>query len=105
MAFTWQVIIDGSDISELVEDGATITYGRRSLLEQPSTPTAVLRLLTRDAWPGAAGSYPEFGLGDWATDLSGFTDDYADCLCRGDSPESLSACLWSIDGQYPVRLH
>lgn len=74
MAFSWTVQVDGQNLSEIVEDGATITYGRRNLQDQPDTPVAIVRLLTRDAYPGAAADYPAFGLGDWASDLSGFDD-------------------------------
>jgi len=78
MAFTTRVSIDGANLSPIALEGATITYGRRTMFDQPVVPVAVVSILTRDAYPSAADDYPEFGLGDWASDLSGFTDDYAD---------------------------
>jgi hypothetical protein len=78
VAFTWSVKVDGEDIAAIALAGATIEYGRRSPMDQPSVPVAIVRILTRDAYPGAAEDYPEFGLGDWASDLSGFTDAYSD---------------------------
>lgn len=76
--FRHVVKVDGSDIAPITLAGLRITYGRSTLLEQPSLPTAVIDILTRDALPDAAMDYPEFGLGDWASDLSGFTDAYGD---------------------------
>ena len=76
--FVFRARVDGTDISPIVLAGASIEYGRTTLLEQPNVPVAVLEILTEDAYPPARTLYPEFGLGDWATDLSGFVDVYAD---------------------------
>ena len=76
--FTFTARVDGTDISPIVLAGASIEYGRVSLLEQPNVPVAVLEILTEDAYPPSKTLYPEFGLGDWATGLSGFVDTYAD---------------------------
>lgn len=76
--FVWDVNVDGSNIAPIALAGAYISYGRVSLLDAPAVPVAVLDILTRDAYPAAGDLYPEFGLGDWASDLSGFVDTYAD---------------------------
>ena len=78
MAFSWSVKIDGTNVAPIVLAGAQIEYGRTDIQEQPNVPVAVLELLTRDTSPYVVEDYPEFGLGDWASDLSGFTDDYKD---------------------------
>lgn len=76
--FTIEAKVDGTDIAPITLAGARIDYGRTVITDQPSVPTAVLEILTRDAYPIAGDLYPEFGLGDWASDLSGFADIYAD---------------------------
>lgn len=76
--FTWVAKVDGTDIADLVLDGARIEYGRSSLDEQPGIPLAVLQLPTADKAPTLAASWPEFGLGIPASvSASGYTDTYA----------------------------
>ena len=76
--FEFSARVDGYNIAPIVLAGASVEYGRTSVQEQPDVPVAVLEILTEDAYPQAKTLYPEFGLGDWATDLSGFVDVYAD---------------------------
>ena len=78
MTFTWSAKVDGSNVADIVLAGGSIEYGRTTVQEQPNVPVAVLELLTRDTAAAVVDGYPEFGLGDWASDLSGFDDAYLD---------------------------
>jgi hypothetical protein len=76
MDFTWVCKVDGADIAELVLEGASVSYGRQSLDEQPQPPVAVLELLTKDKAPALVAKWPEFSLGDHSQ-ISGYVDAYA----------------------------
>lgn len=77
MTFAWTVKMHGLNIAGLVVEGATIDYGRTSVFEQPGGPVAVLELLTKDANPDYAGTWPEFDLGGWSMP-SHYVEPYAD---------------------------
>lgn len=75
--FAFVVKVDGTDVAPMVLEGARIDYGRSQIGEQPSPPSAVITLLTEDAYPEFGTTYPEFGLGDHSMP-SGYVDTYAD---------------------------
>jgi hypothetical protein len=76
MDFTWVCKVDGENIADLVVEGATVSYGRNALDEQPQSPVAVLDLLTKDKAPDLSAKWPEFSLGDHSQ-TSGYVDAYA----------------------------
>ena len=64
MTFTWNAVVDGEDIADIVLAGASVSYGRATLFDQPAPPTATLQLVTKDYAPDLAANWPEFSLGD-----------------------------------------
>jgi len=81
--FTWVVSIDSANVADLVVEGATVTYGRTSLDEQPSAPVAVVELLTKDKAPTLVDKWPEFSLG--TPGVSGYVDTYANTYAGASS--------------------
>jgi len=81
--FTWVVSIDSANVADLVVEGATVTYGRTSLDDQPAAPVAVVELLTKDKAPALVDKWPEFSLGTPGT--SGYVDTYANTYAGASS--------------------
>lgn len=75
MSYTWQVLIDGADAAGITLGGASISYGRQTVWEQPRPGYAFLQLLTPDAIPSIGDDYPDLAPGAYGA-RSGFTDGY-----------------------------
>ena len=71
----WEVKIDGGEVAGITLVGARISYGRRTVDEQPAPSSATLTLLTPDASPKIAEDFPDFGPGDFAA-RSGYVQDW-----------------------------
>jgi hypothetical protein len=74
--FRHAVEIDGADIAGITLAGATITYGVSRDGENPTPGSAYFTLVSADAVPNIADTYPGFSWGDRIP--SGFTDEYKD---------------------------
>jgi hypothetical protein len=78
-SFFWEVMVDGTNLANIVPDTeAQITYGRTDIEDAVTPTTCTLSLITIDSadYPAQLdGSYPEFTLGGIP---SGFTDIYID---------------------------
>jgi hypothetical protein len=90
MSFTWNAVVDGEDIAEIVLAGASVSYGRSTLFDQPAPPTATLQLVTKDYVPSLSDRWPEFSLGDHSQ-TSGYVDTYADTYAGPSSRITLAA--------------
>lgn len=77
MAYSWQVLVDGEDAAGITLAGATISYGRSTVWEQPRPGYCYLQLLTPDAVPSIADEYPDLAPGAFGA-KSGFSDSYVD---------------------------
>lgn len=77
MPYTWQVLVDGDDAAGITLEGASITYGRTTVWEQPRPGFAFLQLLTPDAIPSIADDFPDLAPGAFGA-KSGFSDSYVD---------------------------
>lgn len=75
MSYTWQVLIDGADAAGITLEGASISYGRQTVWEQPRPGYAFLQLLTPDAIPSIGEDFPDLAPGAYGA-RSGFTDGY-----------------------------
>lgn len=77
MAYSWQILIDGEDAAGITLAGASISYGRNTVWEQPRPGYCYLQLLTPDAVPSIADDYPDLAPGAFGA-KSGFSDSYVD---------------------------
>jgi len=88
--FDWVISVDGTDVSDFTLEGASISYGRNQVGEQPSTSVAVLQLMTEDLLPDVGATYPEFGLGNHSMP-TGYADTYVDTYAGPSSRITIGA--------------
>lgn len=88
----WVVKIDGGDVAGITLAGAQITYGRRTVDEQPSPTAATLTLLTPDASEHIADDFPDFGPGDFAA-RSGFVQAWEESYVGANSRLTIGASV------------
>lgn len=88
----WVVKIDGGDIAGITLAGARITYGRRTVDEQPAPSSCTLTLLTPDASASIADRFPDFGPGDFAA-RSGFVQAWEDPYFGANSRLTIGASV------------
>lgn len=88
----WVVKIDGGDVAGITLVGASISYGRRTVDEQPAPTSATLTLLTPDASPHIADDFPDFGPGDFAA-RSGFVQAWEERYVGANSRLTIGATV------------
>lgn len=92
MKHEWVVKVDGGDIAGITLAGAQISYGRRTVDEQPAPTSAVMTLLTPDAVPSIADNFPDFGPGDFAA-RSGFVQAWEERYVGANSRLTIGASV------------
>lgn len=95
----WVVKIDGGDVAGITLVGARITYGRRTVDEQPTPGSASITLLTPDISEGIADRFPDFAPGDFAA-RSGYVQDWEDKYEGANSRLTIGAPV-TLDANVP----
>jgi hypothetical protein len=95
----WIVKIDGGDVAGITLVGARITYGRRTVDEQPAPGSASITLLTADISEEIADKFPDFGPGDFAA-RSGFVEEWENKYVGANSRLTIGAAV-TLDANVP----